>query len=196
MDNLDAIYTKEWFDHDFTGLEGEFDLAAAGIHRMRGARRARVLDVGCGPGLLLAGLRRRGWHVTGVDGASYALAMADRVAPGVGVYHYDLTTESIEHLGAHDVVVCTEVAEHLPEEFAARLVGQLAHATGDHLVFTAAPPGQDGHHHVNCKPKGYWLDLFAAHAMIEDEELTAELRRRWGRLERLSHMTRNLMVLR
>lgn len=198
---LDEIYDEVWFRHDFEGLQPEFDLVANGIAREFDNSQCRpiVLDVGCGPGMLLSRLSAIGWEVHGYDGSQHSLVMAPSnvkdsitiadivyMRPGEwGLCHHD----------TFDVAICTEVAEHLDEEDAPKLVKLLASAMCP-VVFTAAPPGQDGHHHVNCQLPLYWHELFLAEGMIVDDITTTRLRLRWSSLKRLSHMTRNVMVFR
>lgn len=196
--DLDAIYTREWYEHDFPGLESEFALVAAGIDRWAvrlGAKGWSALDVGCGPGMLVGELRRRGFKATGFDGSQHAIDYArDHLLAAVPyITRADLLDCPRE---SADLVVCTEVAEHVPAEHAARLVGYLASCALEAIVFTAAPPGQGGHDHVNEQPREYWSELFAEHGWIEDHRSTGELRSRWAELRRLSHMIRNVMVFR
>ena len=60
-----------------------------------------------------------------------------------------------------DLVLCLEVAEHLPDSSAALLVESLCRH-GDVILFSAAPPGQGGAAHINEQPYEYWRTLFAA----------------------------------
>ena len=64
-----------------------------------------------------------------------------------------------------------------------------------YVVFTAAPPGQDGHHHVNCQPQSYWLSKFLARGYHFNLDATDRVKEGWSSLGRLSHMARNVMVL-
>lgn len=58
-----------------------------------------------------------------------------------------------------DLAICLEVAEHLTESVAAKLVKFLtAHA--DCVLFGAAVPGQGGTHHVNEQWQSYWAEIF------------------------------------
>jgi hypothetical protein len=61
-----------------------------------------------------------------------------------------------------DLVVCLEVAEHLPPEAAPVLVDTLCRH-GKRILFSAAPPGQGGTGHLNEQPPAYWAELFARH---------------------------------
>jgi hypothetical protein len=58
-----------------------------------------------------------------------------------------------------DVCVCLEVAEHLPASAAPKLARILSRVAPV-LIFTAAPPGQGGHFHINEQPRQYWVKLF------------------------------------
>ncbi len=58
-----------------------------------------------------------------------------------------------------DLAVSMEVAEHLPAEFAAQFVGELT-KLAPAVLFSAAIPYQDGHHHVNERWPSYWAKLF------------------------------------
>ena len=60
-----------------------------------------------------------------------------------------------------DLAISLEVAEHLPDSRAASFVADLC-ALAPVVLFSAAIPGQGGHHHVNEQWPAYWADLFAA----------------------------------
>lgn len=203
MNNLDEIYSAEWYEHDFRDLQPEFNLVADAIGREFGPSLA-VADVGCGPGMILSRLASV-WNceVVGVEGSVHGIDYAYKACPEIAprIYRHDLRTlELIPRPKGFsvplliDLVICTEVAEHLEKENAAHLVKLLCEPQCP-ILFTAAPPGQDGHHHVNCQPQGYWTMLFAKHGAVLDRQRTDRLKERWWALERLSHMTRNVMVL-
>jgi len=85
---------------------------------------ARVVDVGCGGGVLSEGLARAGAVVTGVDLAADALAVARQHAADQGLAidyrHVSAADLAVEAAGAFDVVTCLELIEHVPD--AAELV--------------------------------------------------------------------------
>ena len=80
---------------------------------------ARVLDVGCGAGLLSEGMARRGAQVLGIDLARASLDVAADHARehGVEVEYQCKGTEQLaaEQPGAFEIVTCMEMLEHVPD---------------------------------------------------------------------------------
>ncbi|WP_440995938.1 bifunctional 2-polyprenyl-6-hydroxyphenol methylase/3-demethylubiquinol 3-O-methyltransferase UbiG [Arhodomonas sp. SL1] len=79
----------------------------------------RVLDVGCGGGLLAEGMARRGARVTGIDLGEQSLGIA-RLHAGESGLDIDYRHTSVEALaeelpGAFEVVTCLEMIEHVPD---------------------------------------------------------------------------------
>lgn len=117
-----------------------------------------VLDVGCGAGAWLAAWRSVGVEDTlGLDGdyvdRQRLLIPSDRFVATDLVRGFDCGRQ-------FDLVQCLEVAEHLPPQSADRLVASLVRHAGV-VLFSAAPPGQGGDHHVNERSYEYWRERFA-----------------------------------
>jgi SAM-dependent methyltransferase len=81
----------------------------------------RVLDVGCGPGLLLDEARRRGWQAHGVDLSAWAVEQAR--ARGIDALHGTLADAAFPS-ASFDAVFMVDVLEHLTDP-----VGTLLEAT-------------------------------------------------------------------
>ncbi|XAH25500.1 bifunctional 2-polyprenyl-6-hydroxyphenol methylase/3-demethylubiquinol 3-O-methyltransferase UbiG [Xylophilus sp. GW821-FHT01B05] len=80
----------------------------------------KVLDVGCGGGILADAMARRGAQVLGIDLASKSLKVARLHALEAqtgGVEYREVSAEAlaIEQPGQYDVVTCMEMLEHVPE---------------------------------------------------------------------------------
>jgi 2-polyprenyl-6-hydroxyphenyl methylase/3-demethylubiquinone-9 3-methyltransferase len=101
----------------------------------------RVIDVGCGGGLLAEAMARKGAIVTGLDLASDLLDVAKLHALDAGVeVHYLLESaeaHATEHPGAYDIVTCMEMLEHVPDPAAVvRALGTLLKPGGHLFVST------------------------------------------------------------
>ena len=59
-----------------------------------------------------------------------------------------------------DLVQSLEVAEHLPASVGAKFIRTLVDHSRGFVLFSAAPPGQGGEHHINEQPYEYWRALF------------------------------------
>jgi 2-polyprenyl-6-hydroxyphenyl methylase/3-demethylubiquinone-9 3-methyltransferase len=80
----------------------------------------RVLDVGCGGGILADSMARRGADVLGIDLATKALRVAQLHALEAGTPRVQYREVSVEALAAEqaagfDAVTCMEMLEHVPD---------------------------------------------------------------------------------
>jgi 2-polyprenyl-3-methyl-5-hydroxy-6-metoxy-1,4-benzoquinol methylase len=169
----DEYYTPAYYQKRQTSTQRSAERIAADIFER--FRPASFVDVGCGTGEYLDGLRKFGVHVHGIELADVAWQICKEKS--LDVLKTDLT-KTPRLPWRVDVVMSCEVAEHLPEEAAGTLVSAIASGAEKHVVFTAAAPGQEGLNHINLQPKSYWIEKFVASGFAYDEKATEEWQER------------------
>lgn len=118
-----------------------------------------ILDVGCGTGTWLDASRSIGaTDLYGIEGDWLPDSHFSRHAT---LLRKNLD-ESFSFSRVFDMSISLEVAEHINPSSAFTFIASLA-STSNLILFSAAPPGQGGQHHVNEQPIAYWVDLFAQH---------------------------------
>jgi 2-polyprenyl-6-hydroxyphenyl methylase/3-demethylubiquinone-9 3-methyltransferase len=130
---FDALAAQFWDSQgDFRPLHLLNPVRAQFIAARTSLSGRRVLDVGCGGGLLSESLARAGAQVTGIDLAPGMVEVA-RLHAAEGGLAIDYRVASAEELaqagpGQFDVVTCMEMLEHVPDPAAmtASLVRLLA----------------------------------------------------------------------
>jgi len=106
----------------------------------------RVLDVGCGGGILTEALAQKGALVTGIDISSKALAVAELhlLESGLKVDYRVTTAEQHASSGVepYDVITCMEMLEHVPDpESVVRSIASLLKPGGHAFLSTISRNG-------------------------------------------------------
>lgn len=134
------------------------------------------LDLGAGDGYYSVVLNEMGTHVYAIELA----AAAALIPKTVQVYIHDLREPLTATQGrVFDLVLCIEVAEHLPPETADTLCDTIARHCERLLVFTAAQPGQGGHGHVNCQLSEYWREKLESKGLFYLSDETVHIKQAW-----------------
>ena len=120
----------------------------------------KVLDVGCGGGILSEAMAAAGAEVSGIDLSEKALKVAKLhlLESGLNVDYQLISAEALaeQKPGAFDVVTCMEMLEHVPDPAAivaacARLV-----KPGGHVFFST----------LNRNPKSYLYAVIGAEYIL------------------------------
>ncbi len=152
----DHVYTNDFFDYIQEGALASARVIVPIVCDLLAVKS--ILDVGCGVGgWLCIWQEQPGIHKTvGMDGQYVSL---DTLMISHDAFRSHDLSEPFDLEEHFDLACCLEVAEHIPRQAAASLVQSLCrHA--DHVLFSAATPGQAGMYHVNEQPYSYWRDLF------------------------------------
>src|SRR5690625_635856 len=120
IEKFSALATR-WWDHDseFKPLQEINPLVLNWILEQVGSLQdKKVLDVGCGGGILSESMAQQGAEVTGIDLAMRSLKIArlHSLESGVSVeYHHSSAEEfAAQHPEKFDVITCMEMLEHVP----------------------------------------------------------------------------------
>lgn len=152
-----------WWDpnSEFKPLHDINPLRLDWIDNAIGLSGKRVLDVGCGGGLLSEGMAVRGAEVTGIDLSEKPLGVAKLhlLESGQKVDYRKISAEQMaeEMPGAFDAVTCLEMLEHVPDP--ASIVAACAR-----LV---KPGGQVFFSTINRNPKAYLFAVIGAEYLLQ-----------------------------
>lgn len=145
----------------------------------------RVLDVGCGGGLLSEGMSQRGAHVTGIDMGEAPLSVArlHGLESGIQVDYRQTTVEELardpEQAGQYDVVTCLEMLEHVPEPASVIQACAAMLRPGGHLFVST----------INRNPKSFLFAIVGAEYILK---LLPKGTHQWQKFIRPSEMSEYL----
>ena len=112
---------SRWWDKnsEFKPLHDINPLRANWIDNIAPVAEKKVLDVGCGGGILSESLAQRGADVTGIDmgDAPLGVAKLHQLESGLSISYQKSTAEDFakNHENTFDIVTCLEMLEHVPD---------------------------------------------------------------------------------
>jgi 2-polyprenyl-6-hydroxyphenyl methylase/3-demethylubiquinone-9 3-methyltransferase len=122
----------------------------------------RVLDVGCGGGILADAMARRGANVLGIDLASKALKVAQLHAMEAGTPNIAYREVAVEALAEEmpaqfDVLTCMEMLEHVPDPSSVVRACAALVKPGSPLFFST----------INRNPKSFLFAIVGAEYVLD-----------------------------
>ncbi|WP_152625288.1 bifunctional 2-polyprenyl-6-hydroxyphenol methylase/3-demethylubiquinol 3-O-methyltransferase UbiG [Cellvibrio sp. OA-2007] len=159
---FEALASRWWDKNsEFKPLHDINPLRANFIDERSPVAQKKIIDVGCGGGILAESLAQRGAIVTGIDMGEAPLAVARLHALESGVeLTYEQTTaedKAAQLPGAFDVVTCMEMLEHVPDPSSVvRACAALVKDGGDVYFST-----------INRSPKAYAFAILGAEYILK-----------------------------
>ncbi|HHB13194.1 MAG TPA: bifunctional 2-polyprenyl-6-hydroxyphenol methylase/3-demethylubiquinol 3-O-methyltransferase UbiG, partial [Chromatiales bacterium] len=141
--------------HEINPLRLEYIERHAG-----GLAGRRVVDVGCGGGILAEAMAAKGAEVTGIDmgGSNLEVAKLHLLESGLEVEYRQISAELLaeEKPGHFDVVTCMEMLEHVPDPASVVRACAAMAKPGGTVVFST----------INRNPKSYLFAIVGAEYLL------------------------------
>ncbi|MDR1423513.1 MAG: bifunctional 2-polyprenyl-6-hydroxyphenol methylase/3-demethylubiquinol 3-O-methyltransferase UbiG [Azoarcus sp.] len=152
-----------WWDpsSEFRPLHEINPLRLGWIDALASLAGKKVLDIGCGGGVLAEAMASRGADVTGIDLSEKVLSVArlHLYESGLKVNYQQIAAEALAetHAGQFDVVTCMEMLEHVPEPT----------STVAACAKLVKPGGQVFFATLNRNPKSYLFAIVGAEYVLK-----------------------------
>jgi 2-polyprenyl-6-hydroxyphenyl methylase/3-demethylubiquinone-9 3-methyltransferase len=162
IDKFSAL-AHRWWDptSEFKPLHAINPLRLGWIESITNLQGKRVLDVGCGGGILAESLSKAGATVTGIDLSSKALKVAElhQLESGTSVRYLTISAEDLakEESQSYDVVTCMEMLEHVPDPSSVVQACAKLCKPGGHIFFST----------LNRNPKSYLFAIIGAEYILQ-----------------------------
>ena len=159
---FDALASR-WWDPggEFRSLHEINPLRLDWIRQHVSLEGARVLDVGCGGGILTESMATAGAVASGIDMAEGPLEVAQlhKIESGADVDYQQATAEELaaQNPGQFDVVTCLEMLEHVPSP--PQVIASVADLVrpGGHVFFST----------INRNPKSFLFAIVGAEYLLK-----------------------------
>ena len=161
ISKFEALASRWWDPHsEFKPLHEINPLRLGYIDEIAHIQGKRVLDVGCGGGILSESMAAKGAEVTGIDMGEAPLEVArlHLLESGEEVEYRQIPVEELaaRQPGEFDVVTCMEMLEHVPDPASVVNACTQLVKPGGYVFFST----------LNRNPKSYLFAIVAAEYLL------------------------------
>ena len=167
VDNIEIAkfeaLAHKWWDRnsEFKPLHDINPLRANYIDQYSPVAGKKLVDVGCGGGILAEAMAQRGAVVTAIDMGEAPLSVAKlhKLESGVEVDYRQSTAEDLaeQQPEQYDIVTCLEMLEHVPDPSSVVRACAALVKPGGHLYFST----------INRNPKSYLFSIIGAEYLLK-----------------------------
>lgn len=156
-----SLAERWWDPHgEFKTLHDINPLRISFIKKYADVEGKRIVDVGCGGGILSEGLAKQGADVTGIDLSEELIEIADLhgLESGINVTYKKISAEALaeEETEGFDHVTCMEMLEHVPDPSSIISACAKMVKPGGYVFFST----------LNRKPKAYLMAILGAEYIL------------------------------
>lgn len=154
---------SRWWDPDseFKPLHEINPLRLEYIDRRSSLKDKKVVDVGCGGGILAESMALKGANVLGIDMGKAPLSVAQlhKLESGAELEYQQITAEELaaKEAGQYDVVTCMEMLEHVPDPASVIAACSKLVKPDGHVFFST----------INRNPKSYLFAIVGAEYIMQ-----------------------------
>ncbi len=164
--NVFSQFSDDWWNpdgqfealHSFNNIRIKFILNSLRAHSINFRKNIRILDIGCGGGILTEPLARMGADVVGIDSNKKAIETAKNHSKknNLKIKYYKTNIINFKQKEKFDLITCMEVIEHLSdvESFLEKLKSHLV----DGGVFCGST--------INKTLSSYFLGIIVAESLL------------------------------
>jgi 2-polyprenyl-6-hydroxyphenyl methylase/3-demethylubiquinone-9 3-methyltransferase len=162
LDKFSQLAHRWWDpDSEFKPLHEINPLRLEWIDSHAGISGKKVLDIGCGGGILSESMAQRGADVTGIDLSDKALGVArlHLLESGHNIDYRKIAAEELadQAPGRFDIVTCMELLEHVPNPASTVAACAALVKAGGHVFFST----------INRNAKAYLLAVVGAEYILK-----------------------------